>query len=123
MKVIIKQPPWAVHRVWEVAGTRAGIHITTDVESLSGKTDVLLLFSLQEPPWWVTLLLPTPAQGHTAGWQCPPTLEELLSLSLAHHQCGHTGQDVLPVHLVCLQDLLQLADGFLHTECHQQLEE
>lgn len=66
MKVIIKQPPWAVHKVWEVAGTRPGIHITTDMESLSGEAAVLLLFSMQEPRWWMTPLLPTRApQAHT----------------------------------------------------------
>lgn len=51
------------------------------------------------------------------------TSEELLSLGLAHDQCGHTGQDVLPVHLVGLQDLLQLQDRVLRAERHEQLQE
>lgn len=123
MKVIIKQPPWAVHKVWEVAGTRPGIPITTAMECLSGKAGVLLFFSMQESQSAPVDDSPPQQRRHTPGWQCPPTLEELLSLSLAHHQRGHTGQNVLPVHLVGLQDLLQLADGLLHTECHQQLEE
>lgn len=76
--------------------------------------------SAQSPPQHLR------SSKHTSSLQAcqhPLTFKELLSLGLTDHQRGNTGQDVLPVHFVSLQDLLQLADRLLGTERHEQLEE
>ena len=74
---------------------------------------------------WFPFAVPEKQRAHVSLQACQYllTFEQLLSLSLTDDQRGNTGQDMLPVHFVSLQDLLQLADRLLCTECHKQLEE
>ena len=43
---------------------------------------------------------------NTVGLPSPRTVNQLLCVWQADHQCGHAGQHVLPVHLPCLQNFL-----------------
>lgn len=74
---------------------------------------------------WFPSAVPEKQQVHISlqAYHYLLTFEQLLSLSLTDYQRGNTGQDMLPVHFMSLQDLLQLADQLLCTECHEHLEE
>lgn len=52
-------------------------------------------------------------------FQC--TFQAALSLRVVNQQSGEEVQDVFPVHLVGLQDLLQVSQQQLHAEDHRQL--
>lgn len=49
------------------------------------------------------------------------TFQAALSLRVVNQQSGEEAQDVFPVHLVGLQDLLQVSQQQLHAEDHRQL--
>lgn len=80
---------------------------------------------LLHQPAWFPSSVPEKQQARISLQACQYllTFEQLLSLRLTDGQRGNTGQDMLPVHFASLQDLLQLADRLLCTQCHEQLEE
>lgn len=80
---------------------------------------------LLHPSGWFPHSVPEKQEARASLQACQYlfTFEQQLSLSVTDHECGNTGQDMLPIDFMCLQDSLQLADGLLCTECHKQLEE
>lgn len=53
---------------------------------------------------------------------CPFTFQSRLGKWVVNQQSGKEAQDMFPVNLMGLQNLLQLAQQLLHTEDHSQLE-
>lgn len=49
------------------------------------------------------------------------TFQAALSLRVVNQQSGEEAQDMFPVHLVGLQDLLQVSQQQVHAEDHRQL--